>query len=102
MFCVFILLKLEGPVIQSSSFVSLLFSLFSSVRELEKIINELQGVLFVFKFVNVLNANWKNMVLKIEDSYFELEDFLSELCSKTRGLFGPLWKKVVVWAVNEG
>ena len=57
MFCVFILLKLEGPVIQSSSFVSLLFSLFSSVRELEKIINDLQGVLFVFKFVNVLNAN---------------------------------------------
>ena len=64
--------------------------------ELEKIINDLQGVLFVLKFVNVLNANQKNVVLKIEDSYFELEDFLSQFCSKTRGLFGPLWKRVVV------
>ena len=64
--------------------------------ELEKIINDLQGVLFVLKFVNVLNANQKNVVLKIEDSYFELEDFLSQFCSQTRGLFGPLWKRVVV------
>ena len=33
------------------------------------------------------------MVLKIEDSYFEIEDFRTEFCQKTRGLFGPILAK---------
>ena len=35
------------------------------------------------------------MVLKIEDSYFEIEDFWTKFCSKTRGLFGPILAKNV-------
>jgi len=37
------------------------------------------------------------MVLKIEDSYFEIEDFRTEFCSKTRGLFGPILAKKVLY-----
>jgi len=37
------------------------------------------------------------MVLKIEDSYFEIEDFRTEFCSKTRGLFGSILTKKVFY-----
>ena len=37
------------------------------------------------------------MVHKIEDSYFEIEDFRSEFCLKIRGLFGPILAKKVLY-----
>jgi len=46
------------------------------------------------------------MVLKIEDYFFEIEDFRSEFYSKPRGLFGlilakkVLYKKSIVAKIN--
>jgi len=37
------------------------------------------------------------MVLKIEDYYIEIEDFRTEFCSKTRGLFSPILAKKVLY-----
>ena len=39
----------------------------------------------------------KNMVLKIEDYFFGIEDFRSEFCSKNRGLIGPILAKKVLY-----
>jgi len=37
------------------------------------------------------------MVLIIEDPIFKIEDFRTEICSKTRGLFGPILAKKVLY-----
>ena len=78
----------EGPVIQSNLFVSC----FVYFPKLE-IWKQLKRVFSEFKFVNVLNTMYKIMVHKIEDSYFEKEDFRSAFCWKIRGPFGLILAK---------
>ena len=41
------------------------------------------------------------MFLKIEGSYFEIEDFRSEFCLKIKRLFGPISAKKVFYKIKS-